>query len=170
MSFMDTAQLLGNLGEFVGAIVIVATLIYLAMQVRQNTNALHAQSRQSVLSGAQAELFAVVENPDLFTTVLKKEPLTPEEHVKLNAWLLAMGRLREFAWLQYQSGVIDEVQWSTELHVIQIMLQAKRTRTWWHVSGRRAFGAAFVEFIDDLIQDLPTTDEIFEITTDWTNR
>jgi len=37
MSFIDIAQILGNLGEFVGAIVIIATLIYLAMQVRQNS-------------------------------------------------------------------------------------------------------------------------------------
>jgi hypothetical protein len=37
MSFMETAQLLGNLGEFIGSIVIVATLIYLAMQIRQNS-------------------------------------------------------------------------------------------------------------------------------------
>ena len=36
MDLMSTAQLLGNLGEFVGAIAVVATLIYLALQVRQS--------------------------------------------------------------------------------------------------------------------------------------
>ena len=36
-------------GDFVGAILIVVTLIYLAVQVRQNTRALHAQSRQAAL-------------------------------------------------------------------------------------------------------------------------
>lgn len=46
MSFMDTAQLLGNLGEFVSAVVIVATLIYLAMQVRQNTIAMRTKGEQ----------------------------------------------------------------------------------------------------------------------------
>jgi hypothetical protein len=34
MDLTSTAQLLGNLGEFVGAIAVVATLVYLAIQVR----------------------------------------------------------------------------------------------------------------------------------------
>ena len=33
MTLMDTAQLLGNFGEFVGAIAVVGTLVYLAVQV-----------------------------------------------------------------------------------------------------------------------------------------
>ncbi len=34
MTLMDTAQLLGNFGEFFGAIAVVGTLAYLAVQVR----------------------------------------------------------------------------------------------------------------------------------------
>ena len=37
MDLMDTAQLLGNFGEFVGAIAVVVTLVYLSVQIRQNT-------------------------------------------------------------------------------------------------------------------------------------
>ncbi len=37
MTMMETAQLLGNFGEFVGAIAVVATLMYLAFQIRQST-------------------------------------------------------------------------------------------------------------------------------------
>ena len=35
MNRMDTAQLLGNFGEFVGAIAVVVTLIYLVNQLKQ---------------------------------------------------------------------------------------------------------------------------------------
>lgn len=35
MDLMNVAQLLGDFGEFVGAIAVVATLIYLALQIRQ---------------------------------------------------------------------------------------------------------------------------------------
>ena len=34
MNLMDTAQLLGNLGEFVGAFAVVVTLAFLAVQIR----------------------------------------------------------------------------------------------------------------------------------------
>lgn len=39
MDHQAFAQLLGNYGEFVGAIAVVATLLYLARQIRQNTTA-----------------------------------------------------------------------------------------------------------------------------------
>ena len=50
---IETTQILGNLGEFVGAIGVVLTLGYLAVQVRQNTRALEMTERQAV---AQTEI------------------------------------------------------------------------------------------------------------------
>jgi hypothetical protein len=37
MDIMSMAQLLGNLGEFFGAVAVAATLVYLTIQVKQNT-------------------------------------------------------------------------------------------------------------------------------------
>ncbi len=45
MSTLEFSQLLGNYGEFIGAIAIVVTLIYLAMQLRQNTRAIQSSER-----------------------------------------------------------------------------------------------------------------------------
>ena len=44
---------LGNLGDFIGGLAVVLTLIYLAIQVRQNTSALKAASWQEVVAGAR---------------------------------------------------------------------------------------------------------------------
>ena len=41
MNHQELAQLLGNYGEFFGSVAVVATLIYLAIQVRQNTATIH---------------------------------------------------------------------------------------------------------------------------------
>lgn len=38
-----TLQDLGGLGEFIGVVAVVVSLIYLAVQVRQNTGALNAR-------------------------------------------------------------------------------------------------------------------------------
>jgi len=54
---MDRSKL-ADLSEIVSSIAIVITLIFLTVEVRQNTNALHAQSRQSVLEAAQVESWA----------------------------------------------------------------------------------------------------------------
>ncbi len=42
---METIQMLGNLGEFVGAIAVVATLVYLAIQVRHSKEAMEANTK-----------------------------------------------------------------------------------------------------------------------------
>ena len=42
---METIQILGNLGEFVGAFAVVATLIYLTIQVRHSRDAMQENSR-----------------------------------------------------------------------------------------------------------------------------
>ena len=45
MGLMSTAQLLGNLGEFVGAIAVVIALAYIAVQVRHSREATEANTR-----------------------------------------------------------------------------------------------------------------------------
>jgi len=52
MDFMSIAQLLGNLGEFVGAIAVVVTLGFLVHQLRQNTRALDESSRLALINQA----------------------------------------------------------------------------------------------------------------------
>ncbi|HVH18917.1 MAG TPA: hypothetical protein VNF72_11495 [Myxococcota bacterium] len=47
-----TLQDLGSIGEIVGAIATVATLIYLAIQIRANTSAVQSAAAQS--SGGRA--------------------------------------------------------------------------------------------------------------------
>ncbi len=51
MTFMETAELLGNIGEFFEAIAVVVTLGYLAFQIKHNTNSARSQSRQTLIDG-----------------------------------------------------------------------------------------------------------------------
>ena len=55
MSLMETAQLLGNFGEFVGAIAVVVTLGYLAVQVRHSRAATETNIK-SLRSAARFEV------------------------------------------------------------------------------------------------------------------
>ena len=54
MDMVTTAQVLGNIGEFLGSIGVIATLIYLAIQIRQNTDATNRTAFQDLVN-AQAE-------------------------------------------------------------------------------------------------------------------
>ncbi len=59
------------LAEIVGVVLVIASLIYVAMQLRQNTDAIRAQSRQSLLTASQAELYSETENPEIVVSIIK---------------------------------------------------------------------------------------------------
>lgn len=156
--------------EAIGLLAIVASLIFLAVEINQNTNALYGQSRQSVLEAAQSELFVLVEHPEVSLSVVKEGPLTPEENVRLDAYLAATLRAREYAFLQYQVGAIDEEQWNVEVAVAKSILNAERVRLWWAVVGRNNSSPQFAEFVDSQIIVEPVTEGGWRDFADWSNR
>jgi len=92
MDQQAVAQLLGNYGEFVGAIAVVVTLGYLASQIRQNTLA----SRSTFQFQAQAEftrmhehVFANADAARILAMCRKSElpeDLSPEDLERVEAW------------------------------------------------------------------------------------
>ena len=155
---------LSALAELVAAIAIVVTLVYLSIQVRQNTDALNAQSRQSIMTSAQTELLTSVDHPEVIVAISKTEPLTVDENIQLDAYLTASMRSREFSWLQYESGLIDAAQWNTELAVIRSIMSAPRVRLWWTRLGRTYVSGEFAAFVDDLNRDPLASDDWAAIT------
>ena len=58
-----TIQDLGSIGEFVAAIATVATLVYLAIQIRSNTAALRSESRRGSRKTGEKGLLALLGSP-----------------------------------------------------------------------------------------------------------
>ena len=164
-----TLEQYAYIAEIVGVIVIAVTLVYLVVEVRQNTQALHSQTRQNLLATAHALLHAQVEHPDIIVSMLKDGQLDQEENIKLNAWLVSLMRHLEFAWQQYKNGIIDEDRWSTERRVLDVVLRGTRNREWWEQLGRPVFNEEFCEFVDAEVRGRPPTDELLKGFLDWAN-
>ena len=154
--------LLANLGVIIG-------IGFVAYEVRQNTEATHAQTREAVLAAAQAELQAVRDDPNLIISIIKEDTLSTEEQIKLYTWLVSALKAREFSWLQRKSGVIDEAQWQSELAVAVAILQAPRVRTWWQKVGYKTVSDEFRQFINGQIENIPVSNGIYEEQTRWAN-
>ena len=152
--------LLANLGVLVG-------IVFLAYEIRQNTEAVHAQTREAVLAATQAELQAVRDDPNLIHSIIKDEPLNADEQIKLYTWLVSALRVREFSWLQRQSGTIDDAQWGSELAVTVAILQAPRVRLWWERVGHKTVSDEFAGYVTALMQDQPASDGIYVEQTQW---
>ena len=104
-----TIQELGALGEFVAAFGVIASLIYVGFQVRQNTRATSGNAIAQVASEAQQNLVAVSQDDVLASAVskaLEGGELSPIERTKLFYWFSSLLRGVESHILQVRLGTL----------------------------------------------------------------
>jgi hypothetical protein len=102
---------LGALGEFVAAFGVIASLIYVGFQVRQNTKATNGNAIAQVASEVQRNLVAVSQDDVLanaVTKVLAGEDLLPIEQTKLFYWFSSLLRGVESHVLQVKLGTLPD--------------------------------------------------------------
>lgn len=71
MTLMETSQLLGNFGEFFGAIAVVTTLVYLTLEIRRSRNATIASSVLAMSELSHRTLLADRDSPYMAQLVSK---------------------------------------------------------------------------------------------------
>ena len=104
---------LGAIGEFLGAIAVVATLVYLTTQIRQSTRSMASQAHAQVAAEMQQNLRALSQDDALaiaFMKATRGEDLEPLEGTKLTFWFFAFGRGWESHILQSKLGALEEVE------------------------------------------------------------
>jgi hypothetical protein len=154
-------ETLGNLGDFIGGIAVVATLIYLAVQVRQSSRHVEAsvdQARaQAIREGMNhgvARMLAQDEN--LMALYLKGlrsfDALNELESARFS---FLMGELFggvESNLLMYNEGLLSEERWNAQQTQISMYASAPGVRKWWKIySGH--FTATFRDIVEIEIQE-----------------
>jgi hypothetical protein len=119
---------ISTISELVGALAVVVTLFYVAAQIRQSTNAILANSRQTLLDadlGLISDFIDHAVDPHLIGDEVKS---TPEDERRFT-WLLVKAiRIREFAWHQYKSGHLDEKSWQSYMAPVASMFVTQRAK------------------------------------------
>ena len=103
---------LGNLGDFIGGIAVIASFIYLALQIRQNTKTLCANSVQELTENILRATAALIEpeNAEIYIRGAQSYSLlTREEKLRFQLLLgLFLGRFDTV--LEYRERKMDGVQ------------------------------------------------------------
>lgn len=158
MDHQTFAQLLGNYGEFVGAIAVVVTLIYLATQIRQNNELLRSGSRQTLVANDVTSLAANLEYADVFTRFASEKGLSAEDQLRLSFMFALDLRNREFEYFQYKHEILDEETWLSYRQVILINHASRLGRRWWDHVGRDIVDPEFARLVDELLVDAQPVD------------
>ena len=161
-----TLEQYAYLAEIIGVIIIVLTLLYLSVQVRQGAHLMRSGSRQALMNNDRESLLAYLDNMDLFDKMASPEKLSRADQRRFTVlWIINM-RNREHEWFQYQDGILDEPTWFSYREIIRITLASKRHRAWWEKS-KRAFDAQFVEMVDQFIDEIPESEAWEEYFAAW---
>jgi hypothetical protein len=155
MDLMSTAQLLGNFGEFVGAIAVVLTLVYLAFQIRQNTLALKTQSLRTTKSQLISINSLVVASNEFTDIQLRgnedPDQLTRTEWVRYWCNLLNYFHVFEALFLEMQTGVTDQSFWLSEEKSLIALLSTPGAQKVWQ-TNMLAYTDDFRAYVDSLLE------------------
>lgn len=150
-------QDLGNLGEFIGAIGVVVSLVYLARQMIQNTVSVRAASFNSMVQNSMRLLEHAFSDSEFAAFLARAESdpstLTAAESVRWDAYMTAV--YRHFGNLQYahRVGTLDRQMWVAYQATLKDHL---RTASWvaWFQGHRHLFSAALGEQVDALLVEI----------------
>jgi hypothetical protein len=146
---------LGNIGEFVAAVGVIISLVYLAVQIRQNTRSVRVASYQSWFDSYSAFSNTVLASPELDALVhrggLDPEKLTPEERRHFNGISRRGFRLFENLYYQRLQGVIDEQLYETWRAGFLRLAELPGTQLYWREEGA-VFSEAFRQEMDKLFE------------------
>ncbi len=114
-----TLQDLGAIGELIGSVGVVVSLIYLAIQLRHNTTGIRLAAHQHVVIANSAVTMAPAQNLEfaslLWKGVVSSKNLEEENQVAFGLWCHQYFSMIQ-AWHQlYLAGAIDEEIWDREL-------------------------------------------------------
>ena len=102
-------QAIGAIGEIAGAAAVLVTLIYLSIQIRQNTKALVHASERGATEDAFRWVFAVVQDPELarlYRSGLLAHDLTPEEMMRFRLLMQMLFNTWDYAYAHGQFGAV----------------------------------------------------------------
>ena len=138
--------------EGVGLIAIVLSIVFLAFEVRQNTQAMRAAAIQDATDVARQQLLMLVTDREAHRIEMlgHENPgqLTPEEHRRYvymirSFWLGMQGLYR-----QWQLGVLPDEEWNVLTGTICSELSTPGVQSLWSEQRQDALIPEFVEFVD----------------------
>lgn len=147
---------LGAIGEFIGAIAVIATLIYLSMQIRQNTRAMEESRRLALAqtyqmrADALQDMLVTAASSDIGSVIVKLtsagypediralDGLTREEWGRFRQWQIAQQTHWDNMHFQYQQGFLDQ-EYYDDAFIERVVRLAPTWRALKLTGGRRSF-------------------------------
>ena len=157
---------IGAVAELLGAIGVIASLVYLAGQIRdsreqmsQNTRAVRAGAYQQFQEQLRATMMQALTVPSLegvvFRGMADPETLSEEEAGRFRWWLIGVFMIYENAHYQYRMGLLDENRWKIHRSGLQTLLGLQGIRQWWATRSVLIESPEFAALVSEMLCEEP---------------
>ena len=144
-------QAISAIAELVGAVGVVASLLYLAVQVRANARASAVEAKLESTRLLNDFVDSLIQSPELNALWLKGrknlDALSPEEYIRFSNMSLKAFWFFSAGYFQFRQGTLRDDDWFEVRAVGHFWLRGQGCRDWWTRVGRTMYGAEFVAFV-----------------------
>ena len=159
---------IGAIAELLGAVGVIASLVYLATQIRQsreqmgqNTRALRAGAYQQFIQGLDQLVMRASGGPALQQAVrrgmIDSDQLSEEDAYHFDMWIRGLLLAWENAHYQYRMGMLDSDRWRLHRGQLEETFDAPGVVQWWKrfPRGPEFFGPEFVALVSEILGEEP---------------
>lgn len=137
-----TLETIYYITQIIAVIAVVASLIFVGLQVRQdaeqtrlNTRAVKATSHHAISDSFNHLNTSLATNPELAriwdTGLQGVDNLKPEELTAFHSMLIAYVRIFETLYFQSETGTMARELWEAEKRVLRFMFAMPGVQQWW---------------------------------------
>ena len=158
-------EAIGAIAELLGAVGVIASLVYLARQIRDGQRALRAGTYQQYIQNHGEVLRWALDDPareqavrlgmDDFTR------LSEEDAFRFSFWMNGVAQIFDNAYYQYRVGLLDEDRWQMHLTGLRTTLtRFPGARHWWTDADFTLASPEFAALVEEILgEDAPAGPE-----------
>jgi hypothetical protein len=150
---------LAALGEAIGGVAVLITVLYLAYQFRQTTILERTAGQRDLLSKARDWVELTTTHPELVEVLRNAlndwNSATPEEQERANGWMLSAALQAEQALYMWREKLINEQSYNGFINVVVAIARTPGGAEWWQYA-RNALGKDISQLVDDELRVAPS--------------
>lgn len=149
---------IGAIAELFAAMGVIASLVYLAVQVRASTRAAAVAAKLDSTDLLNKFIDVLIEDPQLNDIYLRGindlDSLSKEEYFRFSNMSLKAFWFFSAAYYQYRRNTISDDEYYESRAVLRYWLRGAGCRSWWEKLGRASVSPSFAKYVDAQIKEI----------------
>ena len=139
------------LGQIIAAIAVLGSLVFVGLQIRQNTRFQKIAAVDALSVAIAAINVPAMESPALgealSTATRDWGAATREQRILAHYFLFSYFKLAENAWYQRRAGVLEPAQWDGWERMVRMYYHSNGVSSAWWPRRRNAFSQSFQTYL-----------------------